>query len=495
MANLLPPPVLVSEHGRGQMTIKAHTRKSPSKTVTVVRAPGNATGVPARTVPQNPVDAQVAAAQLPAQQQIAAAQAASSQAAKNQAQTIQGYYQALAGILGNIGPATQAGYSTAAGNDAAFGKGFSDGMQHIQDQTGAEATNIAGIAGAAPPTAPTSDAANALYALGGYIPASTMNREGAAFGAAANLLPATAAGQGAASIRQVGAQQALDQQGFTKQLADLAAQVPGLRAQYQGAADSQANEAAKLAQDRTDSANHERDVRIQQQLQYIAATGVDPKTGKLTPKAQLEWNRVMGGLAVAETNAKTAQTRAVTGQVNAQTAIDRLSLSQQKAYSDMYGVDANGKLTLAGRKAALAEWKAEHPASKGGFTKKQLADLSGKAAKLADLYFYGTPDKTSAGGVVTKGIPAIDDYQKALKLALSNGIPMAIAQRALNALYPIGAENRPYIPIQQRMLLEQAGLPMSNPVGAPTRAQAQWLNAHGHSYSGPIADPLAGKTG
>jgi hypothetical protein len=197
-----------------------------------------------------------------------------------------------------------------------------------------------------------------------------------------------------------------------------------------------------------------------------------------TLKAQAATANAAGRLALAK--------------VNANTAIQRLSLEQQKAFSDLYGHDAAGNLTLAGRKAALAQYKAQQTTKKGGFTASQKQKLQDSAAKLADLYYYGKPDKT-VGGVaqVGTGTPAIQDYQSALKLALSHGIPLAYAQKALNALYPMGQEGRPYIPVQQRAVLEASPFPMTDPLAKPSKAQVDYLKQHGFTYNGPTGPDLA----
>lgn len=520
-------PPLVSEHGKGGgfITVKAHTRAAPKKVGIPDLTPAAAARVAAtpkkkaapvptqRSAPTDVVGSEVTAAQLPAIQAINAAQAASKTAAANAATTTTGYYGALADILKGVGPATQAGYQSSAADTSAFAKGISDGMAHIQAQNDATSANVAGISGGAAPAPAGPGAANALYAAGGLIPAEGLEREGAAFGAAANMQPATAAGQGAASIQGINAQQAVDQQGFTKQLSDLAAQVPGLRLQYQGQYDTQQNALANQRQAALNATNLENDRAIQRQLSYIAATGVDPRTGKLTPKAQLDWNRVMGGLAVSKTNAVTAQGRLAVAKVNAQNAATRLTLAQQKQISDMYGHDAAGNLTLPGQKAALAEYKATHPAAKGGFTKSQLAKIATTATTMADNFRHGKQvfmkdPSNPAGPMVTdtaKSIYSNPDYQSVLKLMLAQNIPLSIAQKALNLYWPLGNAGqghkdaqgnelpygRPYLSVQERQALGGA----IDPFKPPTQTQVNALRARGFNYAGPITPTPTPDTG
>jgi hypothetical protein len=194
---------------------------------------------PPPLTPQQQISAWVTAAQLPQQQQIDAEQKAAQAAADAHAASVKGYYEALAGILSNIGNNTRSGYGQAAGADAAFGKGFSDGLQQVQSGLGTQDTNLLGISGAPASqgaelaaTTGNTGAADALYGVGGFIPASTLTREGAAFGAAADQLPYSAAGQGAQTLAQI--YDALKTQiaGFDTRRSDLAAQVPGLAMQY-----------------------------------------------------------------------------------------------------------------------------------------------------------------------------------------------------------------------------------------------------------------------
>lgn len=472
-------------------TVDAGTVMTP----TGARAPAGTTGA-------DPITAWVNAAQLPQLQAIQNAQAQSELAAKNAATTTTGYYGALGDVLKGIGPATQAGYSTAAGNDSAFAKGFSDGLAHVQGQTSAEGANIAGIAGGTAPASANlggTGATDALYGLGGYIPATTMDREGAAFGAAANNLPNTAAGIGAADIAQINAKQREDQQGFTKNYADLAAQVPGLRLTY-GA------ELAKQNLARETAANREADVRRQQAISYILATGTDAN-GNLTPRARAQLASALGTDPV--TGKPTAST--VSKQKNTALAQSRLDLATVKEIANetglvtgadgkpVLGSDGNPVLTPAGQRAATAEWKARHAGKKGGFTKYELSRIADKASTTADTYRFGKVVNDRYGNPdPTKSVSLIPDYQDALRKMVSGGVPLSIAQRALNVYWPKGNDNkgkvddhgsplpygRPYLTVQMRKVLEDAGYSVS-PMTPPTDDQIGVLAQHGIHYQGP----------
>src|SRR6516164_6855132 len=232
--------------------------KGGGKTTVAVGKPVSTTSGPPKPPPltdEQQIEAWVRAAQLPQIEAIQNAQAASQAQYAQQVESTKGYYQALASLMSGIGDQTRAGYSQAAGADAAFGKGFSDGMAQIQAQGGAQTSNLLGVAGApASQTAQAtadlggSGATNALYAVGGYIPATTMEREGAAYGAAADLLPLKEAGVGANTIQNLLAQQRVDNAKFAQQYSDLAAQVPGLSLQYGQQLASQKAAAAAAAE-------------------------------------------------------------------------------------------------------------------------------------------------------------------------------------------------------------------------------------------------------
>lgn len=171
---------------------------------------------------------------LPQQQLYQQQQASADQSAASQQASATAAYAALAQLLQGIGPAVQSGYTNAADHDAMFAKGFSDGLAHIQGQTQSEAGQALALSGGSAGQTPDAGlggtgATNALYETGGYLPASALNREGAAFGAAASMLPNQALGTGQQTVAGLRAQQGVTDQNFAAQIAGLAAQIPGLQ--------------------------------------------------------------------------------------------------------------------------------------------------------------------------------------------------------------------------------------------------------------------------
>lgn len=128
------------------------------------------------------------------------AQAQAQQDATRNATQQAGIAGALARILKGQGPATAAAYQNAAANTGALAQGFSGDLAQTA-QTEADSAN-AYLQGLGAPAGQMIDpakgkaAANVLYGLGGYLPGASLEREGAAFTAAANAMPATAIGRG-----------------------------------------------------------------------------------------------------------------------------------------------------------------------------------------------------------------------------------------------------------------------------------------------------------
>ena len=131
-------------------------------------------------------------------------------------------YAQLAEIGKGVGPAVQGAYDNAAKNTAAFGKGFSDAIAQLGGGYADQATQ--GLAAQGGPqtvsSGLTSGGGDALYAMGGAIPASQLAREGAAFTSAASFLPSTAAGLGIEALR------GLDQERL-QDLMELESERPG----------------------------------------------------------------------------------------------------------------------------------------------------------------------------------------------------------------------------------------------------------------------------
>ncbi len=175
------------------------------------------------------------AALLPQQQAIDRAQQEYMAQAAAQQQAIQGYAQQAATQLEGIGPRVQGVYQDAAGAQAGFAKGFSDGLRMLAEQQAAEQTRILEQQGAPASQiaqvqglSGDSGSGDVLYGLGGYLPAASLGREGAAWASAASMLPQQALAQGREGLMAAQWQAAQEAKSFRQKLADLAATAPGI---------------------------------------------------------------------------------------------------------------------------------------------------------------------------------------------------------------------------------------------------------------------------
>lgn len=419
------------------ITVKGHTRAKPGsrKTTAVDQNPmpgataADYSGVLSPSALAAEAAKMVTAQQLPATQQLNNESSASAAAALASAQTTQGYYKALAGILQNIAPGVQAGYDTAGANDAAFGKGFSDGLAHVQSQTQDEANNVLGVSGGGVQSGQVTgqiggtNATDALYNLGGYLPATTLESQGAAAGAAAKQLPFTAAGQGADAIKGINAQQVLDQKAISQKLDDLKAQVPGLAATttHQLSTENLAmRQAADLKASRTDATALQRwvaqksqgDKMLALKIQSIVATGRDAN-GNLTPVARARMASALGydpvtGTPTATSANTTSRTAADWTRTN-----HYLSNADGSPVSGPHGYpipQVGYKLTPSGTIVKAPTVRAPKT-----MTDSQWNTAYGKMNALIDGFYHSVPAITNSQGQVTHPAQPALSYQDAFR--------------------------------------------------------------------------------
>jgi hypothetical protein len=332
---------------------------------------------------------------------------------------------ALAHIVEGIGPTINNIYQQGAAETGELAKGFSSALQNM---SAASAQNVNETLGSVVTDAPAGQrisgegaqaAGDVAYALGGFIPGSTMAREGSAFGSAAAFLPNTMLGMGQ---RQASAE--LDAGTKTKkelnqQLLDLALKRPDLVQQFLASARDSAAKTAALNQE-----NALLPLMLAGKLD--AFPGVNPITG-LPTKTQAQ-------LTQAGTKAK-LQFEIQLGNQKIQLA--RLNLATRKTLASITGTDPiTGQLTPEGQRILLEQWKATHPAQKGGYTQKQLSDKRARAGAIAHDAFFGLPE-TKADAAA----PPLT-YQEAMREILNAGVPLSIAQKALNTYWTQAGADR-----------------------------------------------------
>lgn len=208
----------------------------------------------------------------PERQRLERERALAAERAKSRGEALQGFSGATAEILKGIAPATEQTYANAADRQSIFAKGFSDGLKLQQTQGAGEANALLAQQGSPQTIAGDTGASDVLYGLGGYIPASTLNREGAAFTAAAQQLPVSELARGKQDFTRSLVEGEEQQKQYGQQLIDLAAKAPGLKAQALTQVIGLALQAQAVETARAYLANTQRKTEA-------GITGYDPLTG------------------------------------------------------------------------------------------------------------------------------------------------------------------------------------------------------------------------
>lgn len=124
---------------------------------------------------------------------------------RNQGAGLQAAYNALAKINEGVAPAIQGTYDNASARQAVIAKGFADGFRQASEKSAFDANALLAQQGSPQQVVSQGEAgANALYGFGGAIPAGTLNQQGAAFTAAARLLPGQDRRLGIDALKQAG---------------------------------------------------------------------------------------------------------------------------------------------------------------------------------------------------------------------------------------------------------------------------------------------------
>lgn len=311
-----------------------------------------------------------------AQEQTAAANQQATAAA-----SAQGLSQALAPIPGQI----QDTYKQAGDSTSAYAKGFSAAFQQGSEQTANDLNAFLAKQGS-PQQVQSAGAkgADVLYGLGGFIPASGLAREGAAFSAAAEAFPASALLRGQETQALIGRDSA-------GRLAQLDAQLGAERAKQPG-----------LVQE----------IRAQQ-----AEQATKDRAAKLNELIAVE-------------NLGIRQEQLGVSKQNALTSAQRLKLDAAKERFDQALAEA--KLDLDASEYDLAVQREERlskPKQKGGFTAKQKQDL----AEIA----FDTAEDDFKGGEYEKGKFVGFDPKlrrppvETLRDLMAQGVPFSLAMKAI----------------------------------------------------------------
>lgn len=428
------PALVVPKPAKATPTPASVATGTPKKTVVAPPFAGYLT--PAQQAAQ--AAAQARASILPQQQAIAAAQAADAAAAKRQATDTTGYYAALANVLKGIAPAVNTGYSNAAGADSAFSKGFTDGLAHVQAQAGQTNNDVLGVSGGQVQAGQVAQQTggtgiqDALYGLTGYAPAAGLEREGAAFGAAAAQQPATAAGYGGQQLNRLTQQELLNQQAFGQQKVDLAAQIPGLRQtalnQIIGQQNTLTGQHNTALNNAATAKNNAAKLKIQQDALKTAKDYHDQQLGL--------------GIYKAKTAAAAQSDLAAYRKAQIQVQSDHNKVMESQGYT---------KLQLATYNAQTSRMRAQAAKKPKGLTALQWTNTYQDADKRAETLYWGVPPKShydaGQGKWVyddqsgTPQVPYLDALAK-MKTEFPSLTATKIKQ-IVDSNYPPGAAGRP----------------------------------------------------
>lgn len=211
----------------------------PKKKAPVVRRPPTTAG---RPVPVNPwaatsqedIDAQATSransALLPERQMIERQRALAAARSLADQSAIMGLGQAAGQMLQGIGPAMQQGYQQAAGEIGGLAQGFSGELAGRMAQGAGANADFAQaqgqVAGQGPDPTAMKDVS---YGLGGFIPGTSFEEQGAAAGAWGAQQKGVTALQMRDDLERALAQGKIDDQQFESQLVELAGKFPELR--------------------------------------------------------------------------------------------------------------------------------------------------------------------------------------------------------------------------------------------------------------------------
>lgn len=192
-----------------------------------------------------------AASQAPALALIRDQQARQDAANAARGQSIQGFATAAANLAKGDAAAVQAPFDTAAHTQAGFGAGYSGQMQGAINSDAANSNDFLAKIGS-PQHVNAPQAGDAVYHMGGVVPATALSTAGAGFGAAAGLQPGNIMARGQQDYSANAFKGADADQTFADQIKTLAAQNPKVVRDFltQLQTASRADAAAQLNQDR-----------------------------------------------------------------------------------------------------------------------------------------------------------------------------------------------------------------------------------------------------
>lgn len=335
---------------------------------------------------------------------------------RNQGQGLQAAYGAAAELSKGVAPAITQTYDAASAREAVIAKGLQLGAQLAGSETAGQSNTLLGQQGSQQQVQPA-DIGSVLGTLGG-LGASGLNREGAAFSAAAEFLPTKSTNLGLDSLKQA-------EQGRLQAVKEINAQRPKLIQDTLGGLQS--------------AAQSDRDQRFKEREQRF-------KEGLAA--AEFDFKLEGENFDRAATTERLKQGRASLGIRQSQQRFNQL-LSKAKLELD----EGQFKLAIA------KENRLRRSPRKGGFSAVQKRDLQQLAFETAREGKLGVP----AEGVLEPDATKAEDWAsipdkppvEILRDLIAAGVPFSIAMKSIVRFYPrtrawVGKRNTSTIPDRKR---------------------------------------------
>lgn len=312
-----------------------------------------------------------------------------------------GVAAALSKLLQPIGPAVNGEYQTAAQNQELAANGFSQGMQDaLKGNTDNLNAMLSRLNSPAQLDSHASQAGDVLYGLGGFNPGTTFSKQGAAFGAAADLQAGDAILKGQENVKSLQAQAIVADKGFQNKIAEMAGKLPG---------DVQTN---------------------YDHLQTIALN--DAKFRESVRKDNIDQAYKQANLKLSEAKYSTS-----IGEFNAKQKLAYDKLAQQQFNSNRDYQIKLANLGIAQARLQQTIMQNSLKAANGGLSKAAVTKYTSVAQAIAMKSYYGVTKVTTVGGVPksTANVGNVT-YSEALQNILQKGVPVQIALDALDRVYP-----------------------------------------------------------
>jgi hypothetical protein len=359
----------------------------------------------------------------PQEEEVRRQQALAASQALAQQQGIQGFSEAAAKMMAELGPQALQGYLDASKQEGALGAGLSGGVaQDVADRVASDQAFAESQGQTGGSNIDQAALKNSVYALTGQIPGDTFAEQGAAANKWGLEQAPIALNAGREELHAAMAKAAQENDQYAQQLIHLAAQFPDLKAQALQQLNQyeidKANYRLNRANSAADNARQDRALRDQEK-----AAGIDASNS-----AQ-EWKYKWASLAFQSQKAAAAAQTAVT---KAKAQGRQVDASASKGVGYLIGKDGQPILDAKGNRIPVQQTGNTTVAKTRVAKAKAYSTAQTAASKLA-VGLRGKPATSPTYGQIggTKGKYIASDKFK------------AIPQGKPGAVYPDGTTNNP----------------------------------------------------